>query len=228
MNLTWFPTEFVYAKSSYKENFSCANKRIPMGKALVQTKWQQPSMSFTNRSTGLLYVRGDTMAELQLGVTHSNLGRQRQKSDAKNSYHMLVSQQETSQSSEFDKIEKWQPTRSGILTSSGKSSIPYTSLFRNLAEFNYRLPHIQPSMSRQGKTDSQLQPDPKLTEFMEKFPWTSVDCGGWLRSGFGQMLISEVLHVLEKTPFSILVRGIYVTLLLCHSKLWITQDSTLT
>lgn len=47
-------------------------------------------------------------------------------------------------------------------------------------------------------------------------------------SGFGQMLIFEVLHALVQTSFSISVRDIYFPLLLSHSELWITQDSSLT
>lgn len=68
-----------------------------MGQTLARTKWQQSSVSFTNTSTGLFYVRGDTMAKLQFGVTHHDLGGQ--KSDEKIRYNMLVSHQETSQAS---------------------------------------------------------------------------------------------------------------------------------
>lgn len=94
--------------------------------------------------------------------------------------------------SEFDIAEKGQPARSGFLTSSGKSSTPYTSLFRMPAELGHKLLCTQPNMSRQGKTDSRLQlADPKLTEFMEKIPLTIADSERYLKSGFGQMLISE-------------------------------------
>lgn len=78
-----------------------------MGQTLAWTKWQQSSVSFTNTSTGLFYVRGDTMAKLQFGVTHHDLVGQ--KSDEKIRYNMLVSQQETSQASH----RVWQSWKNG-------------------------------------------------------------------------------------------------------------------
>lgn len=60
------------------------------------------------------------------------------------------------------------------------------------AELGHKLLCTQPNLSRQGKTDSRLQlADPKLTEFMEKIPLTIADSERYLKSGFGQMLISE-------------------------------------
>lgn len=72
------------------------------------------------------------MAKLQLGVTHSNLRGQRQKSDAKTvTMCWFPSRKPLRLLSEFDKAEKQEPDRSGLLTSSGKSSISYTFLYSN-------------------------------------------------------------------------------------------------
>lgn len=72
------------------------------------------------------------MAKLHLGVTHSNLRGLRQKSDAKTvTMCWFPSRKPLRLLSEFDKAEKREPDRSGLLTSSGKSSISYTFLYSN-------------------------------------------------------------------------------------------------
>lgn len=54
---------------------------------------------------------------------------------------------------------------------------------------------MQPSMSRQGKPDSQLL-NPKIPELKEKALMDQETVEDAPGSGFGQMLIFEVLHVL--------------------------------
>lgn len=72
---------------------------------------------------------------------------------------MLVSQQKTSQASQsLTKQKNGSQLDQGFLHHLEKAQ-EHTHLFavRNpLAEFDYGLLHIRPSMPRQGKTDSQL------------------------------------------------------------------------
>lgn len=63
------------------------------------------------------------MAKPLHGVTDSNLRGQRQKSDAKTvTMCWFPSRKPLRLLSEFDKAEKQKPDRSGLVTSSGKSS----------------------------------------------------------------------------------------------------------
>lgn len=133
--------------------------------------------------------------------------------------------------SEFDKAEKWQPVRSGFLTSSGKSSIPYTSLFSKkfACRIWLQITTHTAQHAKAGKNRFSITARSQSHWIHTKPP---MDFSRLWRMPQGlvlaPLLISEVLHALEKTPISILVRGIYFPLLVCHSKVWITKDMTLT
>jgi len=68
-----------------------------------------------------LYETDDATANLQLGVTVISGDRDRNLMQKTVTMCWFPSRKPLSPLSKFDKAEKWQPARSGLLTSSGKA-----------------------------------------------------------------------------------------------------------